>query len=180
MDARHSRKLLLLLLLRRQKSRRLRRKWVRKINIERLIKGEYHSLIAEMRMFDTESFFKYFRMTPSRFDHLLSLIGTALYRKRTVMRSPVSPGERLAVTLRFLATGDSMKTIAFSYRLGHSTVCKIIDDTCEAIWNALAVDYLRPSLSEATISGPEPWVALICVHFITSVLLHTYHLQPHQ
>ena len=36
-----------------------------------------------------------------------------------------------------------MQTIAFSYRLGHSTVCKIIGDTCEAIWNALAVDYLR-------------------------------------
>ena len=99
-------------------------------------------------MFDTESFLKYFRMTPSRFDRLLSLIGTALYRKGTVMRSPVSPGERLAVTLRFLATGDSMQTIAFSYRLGHSTVCKIIDDTCEAIWNALAVDYLRPPSSQ--------------------------------
>ena len=153
MDARRSRKLLLLLLLRRRKSRRLRRKWVRnsvvrKINTERLIKGEYHSLIAEMRMFDTEIFFKYFRMTPSRFDHLLSLIGTALYRKGTVMRSPVSPGERLAVTLRFLATGDSMQTTAFSYRLGHSTVCRIIDDTCEAIWNALAVDYLRPPSSQ--------------------------------
>ena len=57
MDARHSRKLVLLLLLRRQKSRRLRRKWVRKINTERLMKGEYHSLISEMIMFDTESFF---------------------------------------------------------------------------------------------------------------------------
>ena len=62
------------------------------------------------------------------------------------MRSPVSPGERLAVTLRFLATGDSMQTIAFSYRLGHSTVCKIIDDTCEAIcgmlWLLIITDLL--------------------------------------
>ena len=51
-------------------------------------------------------FIKYFRMAPSRFDHLLSLIGPGLSRQNTPMRSPVSPGE---VTLRYLATGDSMK-----------------------------------------------------------------------
>ena len=36
-----------------------------------------------------------------------------------------------------------MQTIAFSYRLGHSTVCMIVDDTCDAIWNSLSTDYLR-------------------------------------
>ena len=41
-----------------------------------------------------------------------------------------------------------MQTIAFSYRLGHSMVCGIIEDTCEAIWNALAADYLRPPSSQ--------------------------------
>ena len=66
----------------------------------------------------------------------------------TVFRNPVSPGERLAVTLRFLATGDSMQTIAFSYRLGHSTVCNIIDDTCEAIWNVLCDKNLKKPSTE--------------------------------
>jgi hypothetical protein len=36
-----------------------------------------------------------------------------------------------------------MQTIAFSYRMGHSTVCSIIPDTCDAIWNALSPEYLR-------------------------------------
>ena len=96
-----------------------------------------------MRLRDHESYFKYFRMTPSRFDHLLSLVGPAIIRQETNFRKPVSPGERLAVTIRYLATGDSMQTIAFSFRLGHSTVCEIIDDTCDAIWKAVSVDYLR-------------------------------------
>ena len=94
-----------------------------------------------MRVFTT-------RMSPSRFDELLSLVGPSITRLRTNFRNPVSPGERLAVTLRFLATGDSMQTIAFSYRLGHSTVCNIIDDTCEAIWNVLCDKNLKKPSTE--------------------------------
>ena len=58
------------------------------------------------------------------------------------MRTPISAGERLAVTIRYLVTGDSMQTISFSYRLGHSTVCNVIDGTCDAIWEALSPEYL--------------------------------------
>ena len=77
-------------------------------------KVEYHTLIQEMRLYDHESFYKYFRMTPSIFDQLLHMVGPALTRQQTNCRASVSPGERLAVTLWFLATGDSMQTIAFS------------------------------------------------------------------
>lgn len=38
---------------------------------------------------------------------------------------------------RYLATGDSYKTISFSYRLGHSTVYRIVIDTCLEIVNKL-------------------------------------------
>ena len=134
MAAFNHRRLLLRLLLRRRLSRARKRTWVRKINIKRREKGEYHALIQEMRLSDHDSFYKYFRMRPQRFDQLLAIVGPALTRQRTNFRSPISPGERLAVTLRFLATGDSMQTIAFSYRLGHSTVCNIIEDTCGALW----------------------------------------------
>lgn len=34
---------------------------------------------------------------------------------------------------RFLATGDSFRTIATNYRLGHSTVQSIVIQVCEAI-----------------------------------------------
>ncbi|KAJ4436295.1 hypothetical protein ANN_18926, partial [Periplaneta americana] len=57
----------------------------------------------------------------------------------------------------FLVTGDSFKTISFSYRLGHSTIHNIVKETCEAIieelmhevmphptwemWKAIAKDF---------------------------------------
>ena len=38
---------------------------------------------------------------------------------------------------RFLATGLSASGLAFSFRMGESTVCKIIAETCEALWEVL-------------------------------------------
>jgi tRNA(Phe) wybutosine-synthesizing methylase Tyw3 len=37
------------------------------------------------------------------------------------------------ILCRFLATGDSMRTIAFSCRLGHTTVWSIIKEVCNVI-----------------------------------------------
>ena len=36
-----------------------------------------------------------------------------------------------------------MQTISFSYRLGHSTVCNIIDNVCGTIWDIISPEYLR-------------------------------------
>ena len=36
-----------------------------------------------------------------------------------------------------MATGDSYKTIGFSYRVGASTVGSIVSETCQAIWTCL-------------------------------------------
>ena len=102
-----------------------------------------------MRLTDHESFYHYFHMTPQRFDALLGLVGPSITRKATKMRDPVPPGERLAVTLRYLTSGDAMQIIAFSYRLGHSTVAAIIRDTCKELWNVLSETYLRtPTTAE--------------------------------
>ena len=104
--------------------------------------GEYHALIQEMRLFDHSSFYKYFHMSPAKFDELLSRVGPVISRRVTRMREPISPGERLAVTLRFLVTGDSMQTISFSFRLGHSTVSYIIENTCDALWEVLSPEFV--------------------------------------
>ena len=109
----------------------------------RLRKGEYHALIPEMRLLDRDSFYKYFRVIPSRFDSLLSVVGPAISRKLTNFRFPVPPGEGLAVTFIYLAAGGSMQTIAFGYRFDHSTVFNIIGETCDDLWNVLYKQYLK-------------------------------------
>ena len=41
-----------------------------------------------------------------------------------------------------MATGDSQQSQSFTFRVGRSTICHIIRDTCDGIWNALNGKYL--------------------------------------
>ena len=44
---------------------------------------------------------------------------------------------------RFLATGNSYKSLAFSYGVAPSTVGKIVQEVCNTIWNKLVSTYMR-------------------------------------
>ena len=81
-------------------------------------------------------------MSPERFENLLSLFGPLIAKKKCRSREPFSPDERLVITLRYLATGDSQQSQSFNFRAGRSTICHIIRDTCDGIWNALNGKYL--------------------------------------
>lgn len=57
--------------------------------------------------------------------------------------------ECLAVTLRFLATGESYASLEFQYRISRSTLSIIIPSVCQAIYQVLSKDYLKcPSTEE--------------------------------
>ena len=78
---------------RRKKKQRYRKKYsIRDIFRSRFLHGEYHTLVKEMHENDHESFYKYFRMTPERFEHLL-LVGPML-TKKSLYPEPISAGER--------------------------------------------------------------------------------------
>ena len=148
---------LLFMLRRRRNARRQQKKvWVRKIFQSRPTRGEYHSLILEMRLGDHESFYRYFHMTPQRFSHLLSLVGPSITRSDTTFRCAISPGERLAITLRFLVTGDSMQTISFSYRVGHSTVCGIVYSTCESLVECASTSIHAETIVASRVGANQP------------------------
>lgn len=90
------------------------------------------------------------------------------------MRASISPAERLALTLRFLATGNSQVlanyikcmttftdvkgyseqvSISFGFRVGRSTVSKILKETCEVLWEVLQPVYVRAPSSEEEWKG---------------------------
>ncbi|XP_035220975.1 protein ANTAGONIST OF LIKE HETEROCHROMATIN PROTEIN 1-like [Stegodyphus dumicola] len=120
-----------------------------------------------MRLQDTESFFNFFRMTPQKFDELLSVVGPRITMKATSFRNPISAQERLAITIRFLASGDSMTNISYLFRVGKPTVSKIVRQVCDAIWVNLSPVVLKPPTTEkwrkiATIINNE-WEFPNCI-----------------
>ena len=81
-------------------------------------------------------------MSPNRFQHLLELVRPLITKRDTKMRKAIIAEERLAVTLRFLATGDSQQSLSFSFRMGKTTVSNIITETSNVIYQVLKEKYL--------------------------------------
>ncbi|XP_018357375.1 PREDICTED: uncharacterized protein LOC108757457 [Trachymyrmex cornetzi] len=82
-------------------------------------------------------------MSPLQFDELLEMIEPVITKVR-LTREPLHPGLRLSLTLRYLASGDSMISLHYLYRVGKSTVPKIIMETTEALWQILQPQVLPP------------------------------------
>lgn len=78
-------------------TRKPRRFGVRPLFQQRKALGEYATLFQEIKVGDPEIFFKYTRMSSTTFDELLELLKPHLTRKSPLA---ISPGERLAFTLR--------------------------------------------------------------------------------
>ena len=90
---------------RRQRQRKRRRKvWVKGWIGNRERFGAYHQLMQELTM-DVSSYCNFLRMSASTFENLLSKVAPLITRRDTVMRQAIPAGERLALTLRFIATG---------------------------------------------------------------------------
>ena len=82
-------------------------------------------------------------MSQESFESLLEVIGPVIANQITRLREPI-PAEILpAVTLRCLASGETQKSLAWSYRLVRITVSKVIQKTCQAMWDVFSPIYLK-------------------------------------
>lgn len=119
--------------------------WIDEINLTRPKEGMYAKLQGEMRRIP-HKFKNYVRMDCECFDFLEQRIAPLIQRVGANFRSPISPGERLAVTLRYLASGSSMTSLSYAFRIGKSTVSSIIPESCDAIFKVLKDEYLKVSI----------------------------------
>ncbi|KAK0131093.1 Protein ALP1-like [Merluccius polli] len=95
-----------------------------------------------MRSLDEERHFQYFRMSAPKFDDLVSRVIRYLPDSHQNHRNPIGASQRLAVTLRYLATGIGLQALSASYKMGTSTVSGIVEEMCSAIWDALQGEYM--------------------------------------
>lgn len=98
-------------------------------------------------------FHRFLRMSPDRFEHLLSLVGPSIQKRDTNFRNSIPAAERLALTLRYLASGDSQQSLSFNFRISASAISRILSETAAAIWENLS-EYVRPPMSK------EEWLRI--------------------
>lgn len=127
---------------------RKKRWWVRPCWRKRRQEGHFSTLLADMDKYDHTSFHRFMRMSPAIFNMLTELVRNAI-SKRNFIRESLSPAHRLAITLRFLATGDGYPSIAYAFRIGVSTAHIVILETCKALWEILQPIYMPTPSTDA-------------------------------
>ncbi|XP_049517596.1 uncharacterized protein LOC119440412 [Dermacentor silvarum] len=127
----------------RKPPKRKRRWWVRPCLRSREVAGHASRLLPELRAHDEDYFRDFLRMPPSTFDTLLALLRPSITKEDTNYRPAVSAHDRLAMTIRFLATGETQRDMSFNFLVGRSTTCAIVSEVCDALWTVLKPLYLQ-------------------------------------
>ncbi|XP_046802535.1 uncharacterized protein LOC124418865 isoform X1 [Lucilia cuprina] len=124
------------------RNKRQKREWVKKWRLDRVERGTFSFLMNDL-FNDSSSFLNYIRMKPETFNYILSKIENDLKRQDTLMRKSITPAEKLAATLRYLATGESYKSTNYQTRLSESLLCGAIPEVCNAIWKHFKDEFLK-------------------------------------
>ncbi|CAI6371138.1 unnamed protein product [Macrosiphum euphorbiae] len=137
----HRRKVLLVYLYMLHKKKRKQRskpRWyIKPFLKERRVHGHCHCLTNEQQLSNSALYQNFMRMSSTTFEELTCIIGIKI--KRIPSRPDVlSVGEILSATLRYLASGESMTSIMFSFRIGQSTVSNLILQCCTVLWDTLS------------------------------------------
>lgn len=84
------------------------------------------------------------RMKSTDFETLLQQIGPKISKQDTTFREAIPAAERLMVTLRYLATGDSFTSLMYTFKISKQLISRIIPEVCSAIIECLK-EYVKVS-----------------------------------
>lgn len=96
---------------------------------------ELHELVAE----PSKEFKKFTRMSSVDSEYLLNKVSTQISKQNTQLREAIPARIRLAVTLRYLATGegDDYQSLYFLFKISPQVISQIIPEVCQALNEAL-------------------------------------------
>ncbi|KAM7295076.1 uncharacterized protein ISCGN_024581 [Ixodes scapularis] len=105
--------------------------------------GCYENLMRELALEDAESYRSWIRMDTATFEELLGKVRPLIVKQDTPFRQAIPAGERLAITLRYPAIGETFASTGFQFRRAHNTVSKIVHEACITIYEVLAPDFIK-------------------------------------
>lgn len=91
------------------------------------------NVFVELLYEPSGEFENFTRMSLSDFEYLLTLISPIISKQDTQLRDSIPAKIRLAITLRFLATGDSYKSLHFLFKVSSQIISKSVPEVCAAI-----------------------------------------------
>ena len=106
--------------------------------------GYYNNIVQELLMDDPVGFRDMFRMTHSDFQNILQYIEKEITPQDTVFGTRCILGpERLALTLRYLATGETFQSLELQFRIYVRAISYIVKGVCDAIVKFMVPIYIK-------------------------------------
>ena len=137
----------------KQKTKMMRKRakkscWVQPYLARRMELGNYDNLMKELRNETPELFMNFTRTSACLFDEICEKITPLIEKEETFFRKPLPPGLRLAITLRFLATGETYTSLQYNFRVAKNTICTLVPATCQAIIEMFKDELKLPQTEE--------------------------------
>nr|XP_029720858.1 protein ALP1-like [Aedes albopictus] len=131
--------------------RRLRKSpvhWVNPFLSRRVDHDLEEHLLKDVLWEDGDEYRNFCRMDISSFESLLSQVKASIEKEDTIFRLAITARVRLALTLRFIATGDSYRSLEFLSRVSRKTISKFVPEVLNAIYDSLHSTHLKMPRSE--------------------------------
>jgi len=114
----------------------------------------HEKLLTELRNFEKNDFKNFLRMDDECFDEILNLVNPFIKKQNTSMREAIPASQRLSVTLRYLATGNTFEDLKFISAISPQSIGKIVIETCEALIYCLR-NYIKVSYIFCRLKPPK-------------------------
>ena len=101
-------------------------------------------------------FTNFMRMTSEFFEMIKTTLEPCLARQATNYRAPIRVGEKIAITIRYLATGESYTSLSCQFMVGRSTISKFLPEVCRAIQDEFTREYLTRWQNLTAIAVTRP------------------------
>ena len=123
------------------------RDWVKR----RKQSGYFNNIVKELKVEDRLGFREMFRIDAGDFEFMLGKISHLISPREMSNfgdHLPIIPDERLALTLRYIATGESFQSLSFQFRISANAVSYIIKGCCNALVDEFVPVFVKTPSSE--------------------------------
>ncbi len=116
--------------------------------------GPFENLIVELRIEDPASFQNFVRCEPAMFQEMVDRLTPLICKLDMNYHKVLDPGLIVAITLRYVATGDSSKSVQYGFRVAYNSICVVIAEVTSVIVDA----YHEEVIVTPTI--PDDWMVI--------------------
>ncbi len=114
----------------------------------------FENRMVELRIEDPAAFQNFVQCKPAMFQEMVDRLTPLICKLDTNYRKALDPGLKVAIIFRYMATGDSSKSLQYGFRVAYNSICVLIAEVSSAIMDAYHEEVI------VTPTTPDDWMVI--------------------